>query len=52
METYQREKKKTEKLLLDLLPRGVLEQMKRGKTPDAEYFDRFVEEKKPVFIKK
>ena len=39
METYKKEKKKTEKLLSDLLPIQVIHQMKRGKIPEPVYFD-------------
>ena len=40
VETYIREKEKTEKLLLDLLPKTILNQVKRGRTPDPECFER------------
>ena len=39
VETYRQEKKKTEKLLTDLLPRQILRQMKRGQVPQPETFD-------------
>lgn len=39
VETYQKEKKKTEKLLTDLLPRSVIRKMKRGEIPAPESFD-------------
>ena len=39
VETYRKEKKKTEKLLTDLLPRQIIHQMKRGKVPEPESFD-------------
>ena len=39
VETYKREKKKTEKLLTDLLPRQVIHQMKKGKIPEPESFN-------------
>jgi hypothetical protein len=39
VETYKKEKKKTEKLLTDLLPRSVIRQMKRGDIPPPESFD-------------
>lgn len=39
VETYRREKKKTEKLLTDLLPRQIIHQMKKGKVPEPESFD-------------
>jgi len=39
VETYRKEKKKTEKLLTDLLPRSVIRKMKRGDVPPPESFD-------------
>ncbi|XP_059089436.1 uncharacterized protein LOC131885421 [Tigriopus californicus] len=39
VETYKREKKKTEKLLTDLLPRQIIHQMKKGKVPEPESFN-------------
>ena len=39
VEVYRLEKKKTEKLLTDLLPRLILLQMKKGQIPQPETFD-------------
>jgi hypothetical protein len=39
VETYQKEKRKTEKLLTDLLPRTVIRKMKKGEIPAPESFD-------------
>ena len=38
VDVYRQEKKKTEKLLTDLLPRQILRQMKRGQIPQPENF--------------
>ena len=39
MEIYRQEKKKTEKLLTDLLPRQIIRQMKKGEVPQPETFE-------------
>ena len=36
---YRQEKKKTEKLLTDLLPRQIIRQMKKGEIPQPETFE-------------
>ena len=36
---YRNEKKKTEKLLTDLLPRQIIRQMKKGEIPQPETFE-------------
>lgn len=38
VEIYRQEKRKTEKLLTDLLPRQIIHDMKRGKVPQPESF--------------
>ncbi len=39
VETYREEKRKTEKLLTDLLPRQIIHEMKKGKAPQPETFE-------------
>ena len=39
MEIYRQEKRKTEKLLTDLLPRQIIRQMKKGQIPPPESFE-------------
>jgi hypothetical protein len=39
VEIYRQEKKKTEKLLTDLLPRQIIRQMKKGEVPQPETFE-------------
>ena len=39
VEVYRQEKRKTEKLLTDLLPRQIIRQMKRGQVPAPESFE-------------